>query len=93
MMSYARAEREADWCLHLWCVEEMLPYFSAAAGHWNYLRCASVYVMHMKQMSCDCLDHFLKGEHVMRHRSGYWNGIRSDMMIESTFMRYGHSLW
>ena len=26
----------------------------------------------------------------MRHRPGLWNGIWSDMFIESTFMRYGH---
>ena len=27
MMMYIRAEREADWCLHLTAVKEMLPYF------------------------------------------------------------------
>lgn len=32
----------------------------------------------------------MKGEHVMRHNPGIWNGIWSDMFIESTFMRYGH---
>ena len=26
----------------------------------------------------------------MQHMNGNWNGIRSDMFIESTFMRYGH---
>ena len=26
----------------------------------------------------------------MRHISGYWNAIWSDMFIESTFMIYGH---
>ena len=36
------------------------------------------------------LDDFLKGNHVMRHQPGIWNGIWSDMYIESTFMRYGH---
>lgn len=25
-----------------------------------------------------------------RHRKGLWNGIWTDMLIESTFMRYGH---
>ena len=34
---YVRAECEADWPLHLWCVKEMLPYFFAA-GHTNYAR-------------------------------------------------------
>lgn len=34
---------------------------------------------------------FMKGNHVMRHQSGIWNGLWSDLFIESTFMRYGHS--
>lgn len=37
MMMFVRAEREADWPLHLFCVKEMLPYFYAA-GHFNYAR-------------------------------------------------------
>ena len=37
MMIFVRAEREADWPLHLWAVEEMLPYFFAAS-HCNYAR-------------------------------------------------------
>ena len=31
-----------------------------------------------------------RGEHVMHHVPGLWNGIWSDMFIETTFMRYGH---
>jgi len=37
VMMFVRAEREADWPLHLFCVKEMLPYFFAA-GHFNYAR-------------------------------------------------------
>jgi hypothetical protein len=33
----------------------------------------------------------MKGEHAMHHIPGVWNGIWSDMYIETTFMRYGHS--
>ena len=36
-----------------------------------------------------CREQFLKGEHVMRHIPGLWNGIWSDMYIETTFMHYG----
>ena len=36
------------------------------------------------------LERLMKGEHVMRHIPGMWNGIWSDMFIETTFMRYGH---
>ena len=35
--------------------------------------------------------HFMKGEHVMHHSAGLWNGIWSDMIIETIFMRYGHA--
>lgn len=37
MMLFVRAEREADWSLHLWCLNQMIPYFFAA-GHSNYAR-------------------------------------------------------
>ena len=37
MMVFVRAEREADWPLHLWAVEQMMPYFFASA-HFNYAR-------------------------------------------------------
>ena len=32
---YVRAEREGDWLLHLYCLQNMVPFFFAA-GHWNY---------------------------------------------------------
>ena len=31
----------------------------------------------------------MKGKHVMSHQNGLWNCIWSDMMIETTYMRYG----
>ena len=34
---------------------------------------------------------FLKGEHTMHHKPGIFNGIWSDMAIETTYMRYGKS--
>ena len=37
MMMFVRSEREADWPLHLWSVQKMIPYFFAA-GHFNYAR-------------------------------------------------------
>ena len=42
----------------------------------------------MERLPPDILKHFLKGEHVMRHQDGIWNGIWVDMLIETTFMRY-----
>jgi len=89
MMVFVRAEREGDWPLHLWAVREMMPYFFAA-GHHNYARYGLYYLRSMERLPKDILQHFLKGDHVMRHKPGVWNGIWSDMFIETTFMRYGH---
>ena len=36
------------------------------------------------------LKKFLDGEHAMCHQNGIWNSIWSDVMIETTVMRYGH---
>ena len=43
----------------------------------------------MEKLPKHILERFMKGEHVMRHQEGYWNGIWSDMLIETTFMNYG----
>ena len=44
MMLFVRAEREADWLLHLWAVKAMIPYFFAA-GHINYARYGLYYLL------------------------------------------------
>ena len=88
MMLYVRAEREGDWMLHIHAVTKMVPYFFAA-GHPNYSRYGLYYLNDMKRLPNSILSKFLRGEHVTRHQRGYWNGIWSDMFIESTFMRYG----
>ncbi|KAL8583211.1 hypothetical protein ACOMHN_053724 [Nucella lapillus] len=89
MMAFVRAEREADWSLHGVCVKAMIAY-QFAAGHSNYARALIVYLRTIERLPPDILVHFLNGKHVMRHVEGLWNGIPSDMFIESTFMRYGH---
>eukprot|EP00914_Ancora_sagittata_P031866 GHVO01064613.1.p1 GENE.GHVO01064613.1~~GHVO01064613.1.p1 ORF type:complete len:165 (-),score=1.77 GHVO01064613.1:228-722(-) len=48
------------------------------------------YLRSMERLPREVLKEFLLGQHVMRHRAGIWNGIWSDMFIETTFMRYGH---
>lgn len=89
MMMFTRAEREGDWLLHLWAVKAMLPYFFAAR-HFNYAKYGLLYYREMEKLPQPLLAQFLKGEHVTRHHSGIWNGIWTDMLIETTFMRYGH---
>ncbi|EDO50031.1 predicted protein [Nematostella vectensis] len=89
MMLYVQAEREGDWPLHLVAVKKMLPYFFASA-HVNYERWGLYYLRSMERLGDEEIDKFLKGEHTMHHVPGLWNGIWSDMFIETTFMRYGH---
>ena len=88
VMQFIRAEREGEWALHLHACKEMIPYFFAA-NHTNYARYGLYYLRRMERLPPDILKHFLKGEHVMRHQDGIWNGIWVDMLIETTFMRYG----
>ena len=88
-MKYVRAEREADWPLHLASVHEMMPLFFAAS-RFNYARYGLYYLREMEAMAKVVRQHFVKGEHTMHHNAGLFNGIWSDMAIETTFMRYGH---
>ena len=90
MMLYVRAEREGDWPLHLAAVRKMLPYFFSSS-HVNYARYGLYYLRSMESLDSEVLSHFMKGQHVMHHIPGIWNGIWSDMYIETTFMRYGHA--
>jgi len=66
-----------------------LAYFFAAA-HQNYARSGVMYHRAIENLPKGVHAYFLKGELVMRHMKGLWNGIWSDKFIESTFMRYGH---
>ena len=64
----------------------MMPYFFAIR-HINYARYG---LRSMEDLPTNVLAHFMKGAHVMRHVPGLWNGLWSDMFIETTFMWYGH---
>lgn len=90
MMTYIRAERESDWYLHLAAVEDMIPLFFAA-GHVNYARYSLYYLRYMQDLPHEIDLQFAKGQRTMHHNPGIFNGIWSDMAIETTFMRYGHS--
>ena len=88
ILLYIRAEREGDFSLHLYACHKMMPYFFAS-GHINYARYGICYLRTLHKLPKCILEAFLRGEHVMRHQDGIWNGIWSDMMIETTYMRYG----
>lgn len=89
IMKYVRAKREVDWPLHLAAANEMMPLFFAAS-HFNYAGYGLYYFRDMTVMPDDVRQHFMNGEHTMHHNPGVFNGIWSDMAIETTNMRYGH---
>jgi hypothetical protein len=84
IMKFVRAEREADLLLHHEAFREMIPYCM------SIMRYGMCYLRSIKVLPGEVLVCFMKGEHVMRHQCGLWNGFWSDMFIETTFMRYDH---
>ena len=51
--------------------------------------CNACYLHLTEKLSGDILNKFIKGEHGMKHQKRLWNGIWSDMMVETTYMKYG----
>ena len=88
MMLFVQTEREGEFPLHLYACRQMIPYFFAA-GHVNYRRYGLCYLLSMSRLPPTILEQVLNGEHVLRHREGIWNGIWSDMMIETSYMKFG----
>ena len=66
----------------------MMPYFYSA-GHWNYFRDGLIYLRTIEHLSDTLLEKFLVGEHVIHLQKGFWNGVWSNMAIESTYMKTG----
>lgn len=85
MMIYTRGDREGEFQSHLKAVELTLPFFFAA-GHIHYASYATYHLTSLKALPQYVLYHFSKGEHVVRHTDGIWNGIWSGMFIETIFM-------
>ena len=81
IMMYVRPEGEGDFSFHLHACYEMMPYFLAAGVQ---ITPGLRYLRKMQKLPGFVLEQFLKGEHVVHHRDENWNGIRNDMMIEST---------
>ena len=66
-----------------------LPIF-AAAGHFNYLKSAYLYLQDMTTFETTnpaVVSQFRKGLHVIRRTDKYWAGLGCDLVIEQTLMR------
>ena len=93
MLKVARAlimaDRTGSWQMHLGAVADCLPIF-AAAGHYNYLKSAYLYVQEMNELDTrhpDVFRKFSDGFHVVRRSNQFWAGLSSDLVIEQTLMR------
>ena len=69
----------------------MKPYFFVI-GHFNYARYGLCYINSMEKLPNEALESSMKREHVTRHKRGMWNLVWSDMMIETTYMKFGKGL-
>ncbi|KAJ8051196.1 hypothetical protein HOLleu_04675 [Holothuria leucospilota] len=61
-----------------------------AAGHTHYALYTLYYLRTIERLAGEERKPFMNEEHTMHHISGFFNGIWTDMAIETTFMRYGH---
>ena len=68
------------------CVEAMIPYFFDG-GHVHYACHVLYYLRSSLVRPADVRSQFENGKHAIHHNPGIWNGIWSDMVIETTYMR------
>ena len=83
------AERKGSWQMHLHVISACLPIF-AAAGHYNYLKTAYLYIQSMCRLEGEnpsILQQFMKGLRVIRRSDNYWAGLGCDLAIEQVLMR------
>ena len=89
LRTFIKAERTANWELHLQAVSEMLPYL-AASGHNLYVKCARLYLQSMSNLRDDhpaVYRDFVSGLHVVRRSDRLWAGLSTDLAIEQVLMR------
>ncbi|CAK1580968.1 unnamed protein product [Parnassius mnemosyne] len=90
MKKYINFERCGDWDGHLACVQQIIPFFHAS-GHFQYAKCAHIYVQDMMQLKNSHPQTYKefaeKGFFTINRTGTPWAGVWSDMVIEQTLMR------
>ena len=90
ILLFIRAERLADWEMHLTGTHEMLNLF-ASTGHFHYAKSARFYLQQMLELPKDhpeiCASFKDHGYHAIRRSERYWAGLWSDLVIEQVMMR------
>ena len=74
ILKYIRAERGADWALHLDTVKDMVHLFFAA-GHVHYARYALYSQRTMEGLPDGIHAQFINGQHTMHHNTSLFNGM------------------
>ena len=97
MRLFVRAERSSDWKLHLYAVQQMVPYFHEA-GHLNYAKYAHIYLQQMSKLH-NLLSPLLYQAFAVdvcftvKKSEKCWRGISSDMTIEQSPRANHESYW
>jgi hypothetical protein len=96
LLQFIRSTREANWRLHIQCLQEMMPWF-AAYDRTHYTRYLPAYVLQMlklPQSHPDAHALLMEGEFaVQRSRGNTFGLIPHDQMIEVTANRDTKTRW
>ena len=82
-------DRMGSWSTHLWAMAQCL-LICAAAGHFNYVKSAYLYLQNMKDLETRnpvVFKKFQDGFHVIRRTDQFWAGLGADLVIEQNLMR------
>ena len=85
---FQRTEREGDYYLKQLTMERILKYFFLA-GHVQYARYLTQYLLEMRHLSADAKRDLVSGSFVYRHYEGYRNAVSGDHFGEQTAIRMG----
>ena len=84
LLQFLRAERTANWKIHLSAFADMLPWF-AIYDDANYTRWGAVYFAHMKRLEQthpDVFKEFMDGNFVVKQTDHNFNQVSTDQALE-----------
>ena len=90
ILEFIKAERTANFNLHLKSLFDMLPYL-AASGHHLYTKSAYIYLQTMYKLEDthpSVFSKFQQGYHVVRRSERFWGGLSTDLVIEQVGYKY-----
>ena len=85
-MAFIISDRTYDWSMRLHALYKMLPLFAASVNG-NFARSARFYLQETQDLSDShpsLYEHFMYGEHIVRHTNNSFSGCLMDLGIETT---------